>query len=124
VAEFGISEILCGVASVTSCHRWQMLNILYNVVARQTKAAGVATGAVFGCAFENAIDVAAFAPGVGMHPSECKACFQVVKILSAGLGHGSSGKQSQGQCHTTLKDKAKKSVNAVCHGVTPWRFCN
>lgn len=124
MAELGIGEILCRVASVTSCHRWQMLDGFYDVVARQAKATGVTTGAIFWCTFKDAINVTAFASGAGVYTSKCKAGFQVVKILGAGLGHGSSGKQGQGQCHTALKYKAKKSVNAVCHGVTPWRFCN
>ena len=124
VAELGIGEILCGVTSVTSCHRRQMLNGFYDVVARQAKATGVTTGAIFWCTFKYAIDVTAFATGIGMHTGECKASFQVVKILAAGLGHGRSGKQSEDQRHTTLNDQAKNSVNTACHGVTPWRFCN
>lgn len=124
MAEFGAGEILGGMAGIASCHRGQMLDSLDHIISRQTQTTGVATGTVFGRTFKYPIQVATFTPRIRVHSRQREAGFKVVKILGAGLCHGSSRKQGQGHSHRALNNQAKKSANAVCHGVTPWRFCN
>ena len=65
--------------------RWNMVGGLDGVGARNTQTAGMTACAVFGCAFEHAIDVARLATLRRVYASQRKTGFYVVEVAQRRL---------------------------------------
>ena len=80
-----LREALCVVARLAARLRRNVIDRFDGVGAGNSQTAGMAAGAIFGCAFEHARDMARLTTLGRMHAGQRKSGFQMVKIAKGRL---------------------------------------
>lgn len=122
MAEFRATERLGGMASFAT-HLGRHVSLwFHNIAFRQTQAAGMATGAVLGCAFEYAAHMTGFTARRQVLTRQRKTGLQMVKIAHRALGVQGHRASDENKGCQPLEDTAKQARNVRFHDKNPISF--